>query len=264
MRKFTFKGREKHVSPLWRYSVIIINCNLFNIVDGENAFKSKIKHKSFDCVQCGKLFNDSYILKGHLKTHTPHFHCPFQNTCKRSFARSSSLKSHIEGRHSKNGKPFKCNICKRTFVAKNSLNHHINTQHTSTRTLYKCKECEKEFMVMEEYKIHVIYSHVLIHDCKKCDKRFFIRDLLTVHESIHNSIAPFICSLCDEDFKTDFLAYKAHTDLYTREASLKCIICKIGFGSMKNYINHSKSECKKILENESNVIRNNQLIFRGL
>ncbi|XP_076449383.1 uncharacterized protein LOC143285835 [Babylonia areolata] len=77
------------------------------------------------CGVCSRVFTRSWLLKGHMRTHTGErpFHCTWPQ-CQRAFADKSNLRSHMLI-HTTTAKSFTCPKCSRAFSQKRYLHKHM-------------------------------------------------------------------------------------------------------------------------------------------
>ena len=77
------------------------------------------------CAVCSRVFTRSWLLKGHMRTHTGErpFRCTWPQ-CQRAFADKSNLRSHTLI-HTTTAKSFTCPKCSRAFSQKRYLHKHM-------------------------------------------------------------------------------------------------------------------------------------------
>ncbi|XP_022211561.2 zinc finger protein 567 [Drosophila obscura] len=86
--------------------------------------RTKQKGEQFQCSDCDKIFNHSWMLVAHKRTHTGErpFACP-EPKCQKSFADRSNLRSHqrTKGHHTWD---YQCGQCGKYFNQENFLKRH--------------------------------------------------------------------------------------------------------------------------------------------
>ena len=95
-------------------------CHLSALI-AHNCTYSDLKNK---CMVCGRMFSRSWLLKGHMRTHTGErpYKCTHYS-CDRAFADKSNLRSHMLI-HTVKTKNFFCEKCGRAFAQKRYLHKH--------------------------------------------------------------------------------------------------------------------------------------------
>ncbi|XP_032591065.1 zinc finger protein 235 isoform X2 [Drosophila grimshawi] len=153
----------------------------------------------FKCILCENHFER----RCHLQQHNQRVHMgkTFNcGLCKRSFAFSSQLSSHMRTHDEKHiAKPFVCEFCGKSFKQKIQMSNHVTAVHTKIRA-FKCTMCPKDFLTKRDLKDH-IKAHLNIRDkvCEICQKAFTNANALVKHRHIHKE-KTLQCSLCNTKF----------------------------------------------------------------
>lgn len=158
------------------------------------------KQKSFECGECGKVFNAHYNLTRHMPVHTGArpFVCKI---CGKGFRQASTLCRHKIIHTAE--KPHKCHTCGKAFNRSSTLN-----THTRIHAGYKpfiCEYCGKGFHQKGNYKNHKLtHSGEKAYKCTVCSKAFHQVYNLTFHMHTHNDKKPFTCRVCGKGFCRNF------------------------------------------------------------
>lgn len=165
-----------------------------------NTPTSSTKQKSFECGECGKVFNAHYNLTRHMPVHTGArpFVCKI---CGKGFRQASTLCRHKIIHTSE--KPHKCHTCGKAFNRSSTLNTHARI-HAGYKP-FVCEYCGKGFHQKGNYKNHKLtHSGEKAYKCSVCSKAFHQIYNLTFHMHTHNDKKPFTCQVCGKGFCRNF------------------------------------------------------------
>lgn len=161
---------------------------------------NSVKQKSFECGECGKVFNAHYNLTRHMPVHTGArpFVCKI---CGKGFRQASTLCRHKIIHTSE--KPHKCHTCGKAFNRSSTLNTHARI-HAGYKP-FVCEYCGKGFHQKGNYKNHKLtHSGEKAYKCSVCSKAFHQIYNLTFHMHTHNDKKPFTCRVCGKGFCRNF------------------------------------------------------------
>lgn len=176
---------------------------------------STTKQKSFECGECGKVFNAHYNLTRHMPVHTGArpFVCKI---CGKGFRQASTLCRHKIIHTSE--KPHKCHTCGKAFNRSSTLNTHARI-HAGYKP-FVCEYCGKGFHQKGNYKNHKLtHSGEKAYKCSVCSKAFHQVYNLTFHMHTHNDKKPFTCRVCGKGFCRNFDLKKHMRKLHEAGAS---------------------------------------------
>lgn len=125
--------------------------------------------KSHQCFECGKVFDENYMLQRHTLVHTGE-------------------------------QPYVCDVCCRAFSKIGNLRRHKRV-HSGEKP-YICEECGKQFTQLNHLQRHQMgHSGRRPYGCRICHQSFAGKGDLTVHTSVHSNERPYLCSVCGVAFK---------------------------------------------------------------
>ncbi|XP_077779433.1 uncharacterized protein LOC114592665 [Podarcis muralis] len=160
--------------------------------DVNGHWKVHAEEKPYKCMECGKNFSQSTLLRLHQRIHT-------------------------------GDKPYSCSECGKRFYDRSHLNSHKRT-HTGEKP-YKCLECGKNF----SHKVNLT-SHQRIHtgekpyNCSDCGKSFCDKQNLIRHQRIHTGEKPYKCMECGQNFRQR-ATLTSHQRVHTGERPYQCLDC---------------------------------------
>ncbi|XP_049825293.1 fez family zinc finger protein 2-like [Aethina tumida] len=173
------------------------------------------KQKTFECGECGKVFNAHYNLTRHMPVHTGArpFVCKI---CGKGFRQASTLCRHKIIHTSE--KPHKCHTCGKAFNRSSTLNTHARI-HAGYKP-FVCEFCGKGFHQKGNYKNHKLtHSGEKAYKCTVCSKAFHQIYNLTFHMHTHNDKKPFTCRVCGKGFCRNFDLKKHMRKLHENSSS---------------------------------------------
>jgi len=112
------------------------------------------------CNHCGKIFDKSSKLKGHIATvHTQNE--SICHICSKEFKNPHYLRCHIRVVHSSN-EQVTCDQCQKTYTSKQKLYHHQRAVHTLEEA--RCEPCNKSYKNRDLLKKHQRLYHPAVNN----------------------------------------------------------------------------------------------------
>ena len=162
------------------------------------------------CTLCDTMFDQSYLLKLHLKkAHNVTDHVPGQvrpkhkcKLCDKVYCRKESVRRHIredhEGRkQAQSGETYKCQQCDKVYGRKDALRRHVRLIHEAVQAGY-CDSCDGAFF--RDITRHVIVAHTNQEkpvECPDCGKTIGKNYSLKRHlRDCREAMTPKLCDLC--------------------------------------------------------------------
>ncbi|KAJ8247717.1 hypothetical protein GJAV_G00249490 [Gymnothorax javanicus] len=189
--------------------------------------------EKFRCLQCGKSFADSHILKNHQRYHRRK-KLNVCEECGKVFMYKNALEVH-QRIHTRE-KPFACEQCGKCFSRRFCLKTHQIT-HTEKKC-FRCTVCSKSFGYQHALRKHLrIHTGKKPHHCKVCQKSFSQLCNFKTHQRIHTGERPYCCEKCGKSF-SHLSHFKSHQRVHTGEKPYKCEECGKRFSHLSNLKSH--------------------------
>ncbi|KAM8833508.1 zinc finger and BTB domain-containing protein 24 isoform 2-T2 [Synchiropus picturatus] len=210
------RRRKRKVTLPLKYQAFSVGCE-----ESETHARRKNLHKSDNrCDECGKVFKNHVLLRGHQMTHTGErpFRC---SVCNKGFTQKHSLLVHQ--RIHTGEKPFMCSVCSKTLATKHSLKEHMNLHEG--KKAFSCDKCEKTFTQKRQLKSHYkVHTGKALPECAECHRKFLDTAQLKKHLRTHTGEKPFTCEICGKCFSAK-TTLQTHMRIHRGEKPFKCDIC---------------------------------------
>lgn len=165
--------------------------------------------KQFECLECGKTYRASRVLRRHLRRHHSEEAADVAKN-------EGDSPCYVAAHKPLEERPYKCNSCERTYRHAGSLLNHKKAHATG---LYHCPTCQKEFYNLLALKNHLhIHTDKKRHRCCRCGKAFRTARCLAAHAKAHGGskeAGTFTCQVCSKRFFHQ-LSFRQHQLLHTK------------------------------------------------
>ena len=188
--------------------------------ENEDGKMSKIRGSMGNiCVICNTQFDQSYLLKLHMKkAHNvatdqlpgtkarPQLKCQY---CEKVYYRKESVRRHIRDAHSEDKEKsnetkgvFPCDQCDKTYDLKGKLRRHVRIVHEAAQSGY-CDQCDGAFF--RDITRHMIVSHTNQKpiECPECHKtigkNYSLQRHLKLCQGAADREGPKLCDLCGKE-----------------------------------------------------------------
>ena len=219
------------------------------------------------CRFCLRILNDHYSKRNHQKSCPKNPDCIKSHECPQCDHKCSTevgLKTHIESKHGKNSKPFKCTVCGMEYKTLRSLKRHCHEQIHS----FSCNEdkldnedrrCVICYKKVKDMECHM-KKHTKTFKCDRCDFYCIRKDNLARHLKLKHQVdnkdlkwiereflgqggKVYKCQKCKQEFNK-ISDIKKHVSLVGCTEN-KCSVCGKDF-SMKQHLKRHLQKVHKV------------------
>ncbi|XP_076836476.1 putative transcription factor Ovo-like 1 isoform X2 [Brachyhypopomus gauderio] len=153
-------------TPYMRSKIKITMGEMTSDVSSASQSKStEMPSITFPCPICHKTFNNTRMIKRHLRSHSDFRRYPC-DYCGKGFNDTFDLKRHV--RTHTGVRPFKCSVCDKAFTQRCSLESHLKKIHGVSQQyaykerrdkLYVCEECGLTAQTQTGLLVHLQAKH---------------------------------------------------------------------------------------------------------
>lgn len=235
----TYNRDVQHNENIFRNQCI--KCQeLFGTKASVNIYgKKQINGKNFKCHYCSNCFVTSQSCRRHMEGHIKHLLQTDEDK-----TNAIDILSTFKGNCKNKPSVITSKIC----VIKNKKDFKTKEVYSGENLKYKCSECEKSFRYNSCLKKHFKYKHTneLPFKCSCCCREFRTKQSFQSHSLTHSTNRPkVVCQVCGRHYASS-KSLKLHLRIHTQETPFICKICNRQFRTSGHLIQHSKSNHKEI------------------
>ncbi|XP_015037963.2 zinc finger protein 658B isoform X1 [Drosophila pseudoobscura] len=236
----------------------------------EDAGQESLISASYNCDNCGAVFQQAHTLRKHLKNFhalttiydcknsgqfytdnaefKSHSCCTDRSTelvvqsgrhrciyCGKCLQSATSLAEHL--RLHTGERPYCCDVCPQTFTTNGALVTHQKRHFKVIQ--HHCNYCGQGFVESSNLKRHITAKHTKEkpHTCTVCQRKFSRVYLLELHTRTHTGERPYKCNHCQRTF-SQLGVLRSHERIHSNERLHRCQLCPKTFGRAAQLRNH--------------------------
>lgn len=196
--------------------------------------------KNYVCEICNCGFISQRAMYRHKESHkTGTYEC---SECGKVFENPASRRTHMNTVHKHKNFPSKCGVCNERFKSGPAKDQHMIDMHGMTPIIRKCLACDKTFSSQKSLWQHTKKDHLLErnHQCTECEMKFYSKTQLQKHMVKHSGRKDFQCEICSKWF-TRKSVLTEHMRIHANDRRFTCLLCGRGFVQKCSWRGHMRS-----------------------